>query len=148
MAFSNMTKLKSSGAIFLSKKTKRILLLQKSAGKHEGVWGLVGGKVNKDESIWQGFKREVEEEIGFFPDVIKSIPLENYVSQDEDFNFQTYVCIVEDEFIPKLSNEHNGWCWCELTKYPKPIHRGVKNTIDDKVSKAKLETIFAIFDLI
>jgi 8-oxo-dGTP pyrophosphatase MutT (NUDIX family) len=143
-----MTKLKSSGAIFLSKKTKRILLLQKSAGKHEGVWGLVGGKVNKDESIWQGFKREVEEEIGFFPDVIKSIPLENYVSQDEDFNFQTYVCIVEDEFIPKLSNEHNGWCWCELTKYPKPIHRGVKNTIDDKVSKAKLETIFAIFDLI
>lgn len=141
-------KLKSSGAIFLSKKTKRILLLRKSSGKQEGVWGLVGGKINKDESIWQGFRREVEEEIGFFPEVIKSIPLENYVSNDEDFNFQTYVCIVEDEFIPKLSNEHNGWCWCELTKYPKPIHRGVKNTIEDKVSKAKLETIFAIFDLI
>lgn len=141
-------KIKSSGALFLSKSTKRFLLLQKSSGKKEGVWGLVGGKINPDESIWQGLQREVVEEIGSFPDTIKSIPLEMFVSDDDHFNFQTYVCIVRQEFIPILSSEHMGWAWCELDKWPKPVHQGIKNTVNSKIIRAKLDTIFEMMDLI
>jgi len=141
-------KIKSSGAFFLSRSTKRFLLLQKSSGKKEGTWGLVGGKAEVDESAWQGLQREITEEIGFFPNVVKTIPLETFVSDDNHFNFHTYVCIVDDEFIPKLSNEHNGWAWCAIDKWPKPVHQGIKNTVGSKISRAKIEIIFELLDSI
>jgi 8-oxo-dGTP pyrophosphatase MutT (NUDIX family) len=139
-------KIRSSGALILSQNTKRILLLQKSAGKNAGIWGLVGGKVEAGESFWQGLMREITEEIGVVPNFIKSIPLESYVSDDTNFNFQTFVCIVKDEFIPILSKEHKAWGWCDISDLPKPTHQGIKNTISDKIVSAKLETVFAVID--
>lgn len=141
-------KIRSSGAFFLSRSTKRFLLLQKSSGKKEGTWGLVGGRSDPDESAWQSLQREVVEEIGFFPTIIKSIPLETFVSDDEHFNFHTFVCIVEDEFVPKLSSEHKGWAWCELDNWPKPVHQGIKNTVHSKITRAKLETVFELLESI
>lgn len=141
-------KTRGSGALFCSQKTKRILLLQKASGKKEGIWGLVGGKTEANENSWQGLCREVVEEIGFFPDVIKSIPLETFISDDDHFNFQTYFCIIEDEFVPMLSHEHMSWAWCTLDKWPKPIHQGIKNTVSSKIIRAKLDTIFAVIDSI
>ena len=139
-------KIKGSGALFLSQNTRRFLLLQKASGKKEGIWGLVGGKTEPNESIWQGLQREIQEEIGFVPEMIKSIPLEVYVSDDDHFNFQTYVCIVKNEFVPILSHEHKGWAWCEIDSWPKPIHQGIKNTLNNKISKTKIETIFEFLD--
>jgi 8-oxo-dGTP pyrophosphatase MutT (NUDIX family) len=141
-------KISSSGAFFLSKKTKRFLLLQKASGKKEGTWGLVGGKTDPGESFWQGLQREIYEEIGFNPNIIKTIPLETFVSDDNHFNFQTYICIVENEFIPILSNEHKGWAWCDIESWPKPIHQGIKNTISSKITRAKIDTIFELLDSI
>ena len=141
-------KIKGSGALFLSQKTKRFLLLQKSSGKKEGIWGLVGGKTEQGESLWEGLKREVIEEIGFFPEVIKSIPLESFVSDDEHFNFQTYICIVKDEFVPSLSDEHMGWSWCLIDRWPKPVHQGIRNTLGNRVTRAKIETVFELLDSI
>ena len=139
-------KVKGSGALFLSQKTRRFLLLQKAAGKKEGIWGLVGGKIEANESVWQGLMREVEEEIGTVPEIIKSIPLEVYVSDDEHFNFQTYICIVRNEFVPVLSDEHKGWAWCNIDSWPKPVHQGIKNTLTNRISKTKIETIFQFLD--
>ena len=141
-------KVRGSGALFLSQKTKRFLILQKASGKKEGVWGLVGGKTEAGESAWQGLMRELVEEIGFLPQIIKAIPLETFVSDDEHFNFQTYVCIVKDEFIPTLSSEHMGWAWCALDNWPKPIHQGIRNTTTNKSMRAKIDTIFELIDLI
>ena len=139
-------KVRGSGALFLSQNTKRFLVLQKATGKKEGIWGLVGGKIENDESTWQSLCRETEEEIGFLPNIVKAIPLETFVSDDTHFNFQTYICIVKEEFIPILSAEHKGWAWCELNSWPKPTHQGVKNTISNKVIRAKIETIFEFLD--
>lgn len=139
-------KVRGSGALFLSRETKRFLLLQKASGKKEGIWGLVGGKIENNESIWQSLCRETEEEIGFMPEIVKSIPLETFVSDDTHFNFQTYICIVKNEFIPILSKEHKGWAWCELDSWPKPTHQGVKNTLSNKITRAKIETIFEFLD--
>lgn len=141
-------RIRGSGVLFLSKETKRFLLLQKASGKKEGVWGLVGGKIEHGESAWQCLQREIVEEIGFLPDIIKSIPLETFVSDDEQFDFKTYISLVSEEFIPRLSKEHNGWAWCCLDKWPKPIHQGIKNTVNSKTIRAKIETIFEMIDLI
>ncbi len=136
-----------SGALFYSKSSKRILLLQKSNGKHQGTWGLVGGTNIEGETAWQGLLREVEEEIGFVPEIIKTIPLETFVSNDTVFNFHTYLCVVEDEFIPKLSQEHCGWAWTVIDGAPKPLHQGLRNSFSSKIVRAKLETVFDLIDL-
>ena len=63
-----------SGALFYAKKTGRFLLLQKSHGKHAGTWGLVGGTNITGETPWQGLQREITEEIGSIPTILKTIP--------------------------------------------------------------------------
>jgi 8-oxo-dGTP pyrophosphatase MutT (NUDIX family) len=136
-----------SGALFYSKSSRRFLLLQKSSGKHKGTWGLVGGTNVEGESAWQGLQREITEEIGFIPSIIKTIPLESFVSTDTFFNFHTYICIIDDEFIPKLSSEHCGWAWSTVENAPKPLHQGLRSSFSNKTIKTKLQTIFDIVDL-
>ncbi len=137
-----------SGALFYAKSTKRFLFLMRSNGKTAGTWGIVGGKKEDfDASAFDALKREIVEEIGFLPEIKKTIPLELFVSKDDRFFYHTYLMIVEDEFIPKLNSEHSGWAWAALTASPKPLHQGLKNSFSNKIIKTKLETIFEIIEL-
>lgn len=138
----------ASGALFYSKNTKRFLLLQKARGKHAGTWGLVGGTNLQNENPWQGLQREVEEEIGAFPKIIKAIPIETFVSNDRIFNFHTFLCLVEDEFVPILSDEHSGWAWTSMETVPKPLHQGLRNSFQNRIIRVKLKTVFDIIELI
>ena len=137
-----------SGALFYAKSTKRILLLQKTEGKHSGTWGLVGGTNIEGETAWQGLQREIQEEIGFLPEIKKTLPLETFVSNDSVFNFHTYLCVVESEFIPQLSAEHQGWAWCTIDHSPKPLHQGLKSSFNNRIVRTKLQTVFDIVELI
>jgi len=137
-----------SGALFYAKNTKRFLLLQKAEGKHAGTWGLVGGTNVEGETAWQGLQREIEEEIGSVPKIIKTIPIETFVSNDSVFNFHTYLCVIEQEFIPVLSKEHNGWAWSTVDSSPKPLHQGLRSSFSNKTIRTKLQTIFDIVELI
>jgi len=137
-----------SGALFYAKSTRRILLLQKSNGKHSGTWGLVGGTNLQNENPWQGLQREIQEEIGNSPEVLKTIPLETFVSNDKVFNFHTYLCVVNSEFIPVLSDEHRAWAWINIDYPPKPLHQGLRNSFSNKIIRTKLQTVFDIVELI
>lgn len=137
-----------SGAVFYSRKTKRILLVQKARGKHQGTWGLVGGTNEYTETPWEGLKREIQEEIGSVPDILKTIPLETFVSNDSVFHFHTYLCVVETEFIPELSDEHCAYSWTTVDFAPKPLHQGLKNSFGSKIIRNKLETIFDVINLV
>jgi ADP-ribose pyrophosphatase YjhB (NUDIX family) len=137
-----------SGALIYAKATGRFLLLQKALGKHTGTWGLVGGTNMHDETPWQGLEREIQEEIGLMPTILKTIPLETFVSNDKIFNFHTYLCVVEDEFLPKLSNEHIAWAWSTIDYSPKPLHQGLRTSFSSKIIRTKLQTIFDLIDLI
>lgn len=141
-------KIVCSGALFYAKNTKRFLLLQKAHGKHEGTWGLVGGTNLQNENPWQGLKREVVEEIGAMPKVLKTIPIETFVSNDTVFNFHTFLCVIDDEFVPVLSDEHIGWAWVTIDKAPRPLHQGLRNSFGSKIIRTKLQTIFDLVDLI
>ena len=137
-----------SGALFYSKKTRRFLLLQKAQGKHIGTWGLVGGTNIEGENPWQGLQREIQEEIGQIPKILKTLPIETFVSNDTVFNFHTYLCVIEDEFVPILSDEHSGWAWATIDFAPRPLHQGLKNSFGNKTIRTKLQTIFDIVELI
>jgi 8-oxo-dGTP pyrophosphatase MutT (NUDIX family) len=135
-----------SGALICSQDTNRFLLVQKAHGKHAGTWGLVGGTNLVGENPWQGLQREMEEEIGSLPYIKKTLPLEKFVSNDSIFNFHTYFCVVETEFIPLLSDEHDAWGWFDLSRLPKPVHRGLDLSLKNKVIQTKIQTVIDIID--
>ena len=130
-----------SGALFYSTLTKRFLLLQRTDFKTRGMWGLVGGRARYTESAFEGLKREILEEVGETSTFKKIIPLETFTSNDEKFYFNTFVIAVEKEFIPKLNKEHSGYCWTAFECWPKNLHAGLRNTLNNKAIKGKLQTI-------
>lgn len=136
-----------SGALFYSLKTKRFLFLHRTQGRQNNLWGLVGGTNESAETPWEGLQREIEEEIGTVQ-IKKTLPLETFVSNDEKFSFHTYVCVVENEFIPALNYEHDGYAWVSFGRWPKPLHQGLRNTLNNKNNVQKLETVFKLLDLL
>ena len=137
-----------SGALFYSLTTQRFLFLHRTQSKQNNVWGLVGG-TNEDKEIpYKALLREVEEELGSVPKIIKSIPLETFVSNDDKFQFHTYLCVVKDEFLPLLNDEHNGYACVSFQNWPKPLHMGLRNTLQNKQNLTKLQTVFQLVSLL
>ena len=130
-----------SGALFYSKSTKRFMLLQRANKKHHGQWGIVGGKAEGKELPVEALKREIQEEVGTVSKFKKVIPLELFTSNDQKFYFNTYVIAIESEFLPKLNEEHSGYCWTAFECWPKNLHAGLRNTLNNKSIKGKLQTI-------
>jgi|TARA_B100000214_G_C23757986_1_gene530892 8-oxo-dGTP pyrophosphatase MutT (NUDIX family) len=143
-----MSKIICSGALFYTLDTQRFLFLHRTQSRQADVWGLVGGTNESEEIPYQALIREIKEEIGECPSIVKSIPLETFVSNDEKFNFHTYLCVVESEFIPKLNGEHNGYAWVSFGKWPKPLHQGLRNTLQSKSNLTKLQTVFQLISLL
>lgn len=138
-----------SGALFYSKSTKRFLFLLRNKTRTAGTWGIVGGRREQtDSSNFEALKREISEEIGSIPEVKKTIPLELFVSKDDRFFYHTYLMIVEDEFIPRLNDEHSGWAWCDVNSLPKPLHQGLRSSLSNKTTRTKLQTVFDLIDII
>lgn len=136
--------IQATGALFLARSTQRYLFLLRDDDSHTNTWGLVGGRVENDEQIINCLHREISEEIGTVNNIIKIIPLDLYTSQDEKFEYHTFACIVEDEFIPKLNHEHKGYCWTTLDGIPKPIHPALYNSIQLNELKEKLNSLTQI----
>ena len=130
-----------SGALFYATSTKRFLFLQRTDFKTKGMWGLVGGQARFTESAFEGLKREIQEEIGETSRFKKIIPLEMFTSNDLKFYFHTYLIAIENEFVPKLNKEHSGYAWCNFECWPKNLHAGLRNTLNNKSIKGKLQTI-------
>ena len=81
-------------------------------------------------------------EKGKTAELLKTIPLETFVSTDSKFHFHTYLCVVKEEFLPKLNDEHDGYAWVSFGKWPKPLHMGLRNTLQNKTNQTKLQTVF------
>ena len=112
------------------------------------MWGLAGGRNENNETAWEGLQREIQEELGNLPDIKKTIPLETFISNDENFKFHTYLCVIDEEFIPILNKEHNGYAWVSFGNWPKPLHQGLSNTLRSKINQKKLETVFKLIELV
>lgn len=145
MATNSVNQIICSGGIFLSCETKRFLFLLRNQGKTAGTWGFVGGKKEpSDLTAFDALSREIQEEVGATPTIKKVIPLELFTSNDQHFQYNTYVLLIEKEFIPVLNDEHAGYAWVNYNQWPKPLHQGVKNSLNSKTVKAKLELLLEL----
>jgi len=129
----------SAGVFFYAKETNRFLFLLRSDDKNIGNWGIPGGKVEKDESLFEGIERECMEEIAFFPTNAKLVPIQKFVNNQ--FTYHTFFCSLDKEFIPVLNEEHSGYCWIDPEHYPKPLHPGLFNTINFDIVQDKLKSL-------
>jgi len=129
----------SVGALFLSKLTSRYMFVLRNGARYNSMWAFVGGKTEIGETEYDALQREIVEEIGFMPLILKTVPIEKFTNSKNNFTYSTYVCVVEEEFIPKLNHEHKGYAWSKLDSWPKPLHPGVFTTlqIEDIVDKIK-----------
>jgi 8-oxo-dGTP pyrophosphatase MutT (NUDIX family) len=127
----------SAGIFFYCNNTKRFLYLLRSDSNHS--WGVPGGKIEGNESLFEGLERECIEEIGYFPKDAKLVPIQKFVNNT--FTYHTFFCAVDNEFIPKLNCEHIGYAWVGNNQHPKPMHPGLFSTINIDIVKEKLETL-------
>lgn len=135
------------GALFISIKSGRGLFLLRDQDTYSDTWGLVGGQLESGEGLQDGLIREISEEIGFVPHILKTIPLELFSSPDGHFNYHTFVLLVKTEFIPTLSSEHKGYAWCDLSNTPKPLHPGLYNSLNNSIIREKLQTITELLEI-
>jgi 8-oxo-dGTP pyrophosphatase MutT (NUDIX family) len=127
----------SAGLFFYSKNTGRFLYLLRSDNNYS--WGIPGGKIETNESLFEGLERECLEEIGFFPIDAKLIPIQKFVNNS--FTYHTFYCAVNDEFIPNLNGEHIGYAWVGDNQHPKPLHPGLFSTVNIDIVKEKLASL-------
>jgi 8-oxo-dGTP pyrophosphatase MutT (NUDIX family) len=117
------------------------LFLLRNSNRHSGSWGIVGGKVEENESVIQALHREIQEELGGEIKDAKIIPIEQYTSDNDKFVFHTYLISVDREFVPMLNHEHRGYCWVPLDDHPKPLHPGVWRSFKFTAIVDKLRTM-------
>ena len=129
----------SAGVFFYAQTTNRFLFLLRTDDKNPGNWGIPGGKIEKNETLLSGIERECLEEVGFFPAEAKLVPIQKFVNHT--FTYHTFFCVLREEFMPRLNDEHSGYCWIDAEQYPKPLHPGLFNTINFDVVQTKLKSL-------
>lgn len=126
----------SAGIFFYSKTTNRYLYLLRSENP---TWSIPGGKIEEGETLLEGLERECNEEIGFFDYSCKLIPIQKF--SNNGFVYHTFFCMVDEEFIPVLNDEHLGYAWVKEGLYPKPLHPGLFSTVNIDIVTEKLRML-------
>lgn len=132
---------KAVGVWFYSSTTNRYLYLLRNDNKHPGSWGLPGGKIESNENLLSGLKRECQEEMGMMPDFTQLVPIEKFTNADSTFEYHTFWCRLESEFVPVLNHEHIGYAWVESGSWPRPLHPGLWNTVNIDTVQQKIAQV-------
>jgi 8-oxo-dGTP pyrophosphatase MutT (NUDIX family) len=133
----------ASGCIFLSLDTGRVMLQQRSKNtSHPRTWGFFGGKSEPGERPVETLHREIEEEIGLVPDIQRVFPVHKFTATNGKFEYHTFIVTVEEEFIPVLNNESDGYCWIKIGNWPRPLHPGAKIQCHSNEFVKKVKTIY------
>jgi len=124
---------KRAGILFLSKSTGRVLMIL-----DEGKWTVP--TFSRSGSLLEDSLSLIS---SYYSGTSKILPIELYISDDKGFEYGTYICLVEEEFLTTIVPTI---CWCDLNNLPKNLHVGLKNTLTSSIIKAKIETVLALND--
>jgi hypothetical protein len=118
-----------AGLLFLSKNTKRILLILEDTKWTVPTFARNGSLLEDVKPLLNNFS------------VGKILPIELYLSEDRGFEYGTYVCLVDQEF---LTTSAATISWATLNHLPKQLHTGLKNTLSNTIIRTKIETILEL----
>lgn len=118
-----------AGLLFLSKTSKRILLILEDLKWTLPTFPRQQSLLDDAQTLLKNFSNG------------KILPIELYLSDDKGFEFGTYVCLVDQEFLTTASSTI---AWCNLDNLPKNLHTGLKTTLNNTMIRIKLETILEL----
>jgi hypothetical protein len=118
-----------AGLLFLAKTTKRILLILENSQWTVPTFARKTNLLADAELLLNGYS------------VGKLLPIELYLSQDRGFEYGTYVCLVEEEFLTTVAETV---AWCNLDFLPKQLHNGLKATLNNSIIRTKIDTIMEL----
>jgi hypothetical protein len=118
-----------AGLLFLSKNTSRILLILEDSRWTVPTFPRSSNLLEDAVFLLQEFKSG------------RIIPIELYLSEDRGFEYGTYVCIVDNEF---LTTARATIAWASLDDLPNQLHNGLKSTLNNRLIRAKIDTILEL----
>ncbi len=118
-----------AGLLFLAKTTGRILLILEDSKWTVPTFARSGPLLEDAKSLLDRFCQG------------RILPIELYLSEDRGFEYGTYVCLVDNEFLTTASTTIS---WANLSHLPKQLHTGLKITLNNAVIKTKIETILEL----
>ena len=71
----------------------------------------------------------------------KFLPIEKFTSAEGTFVYNTFFCVVDQEFLPILNDEHQGYAWIDSGAWPRPMHPGLWNTVNLDTVQQKIQLI-------
>lgn len=118
-----------AGLLFLAKNTGRILLILENQRWTVPTFVRAGPLLEDSAPLLKEYATG------------RIMPIELYLSEDRGFEYGTYVCVVDQEF---LNSAVRTVCWADLDELPKQLHLGLKTTLSNQVIKIKIQTIFEL----
>jgi hypothetical protein len=118
-----------AGLLFLAKTTGRVLLILEESKWTVPTFARQGPLLQDASELMLGYNQG------------RILPIELYLSKDRGFEYGTYVCLVEEEF---LTMSASTICWSQLNNLPKQLHAGLKTTLNNAVIRTKIETIMEL----
>jgi len=122
---------KRAGILFISKQSSRVLLILEDT-----KWTVPTFSVTS--SVFEDSKSPI---VSYCGKEARLIPVELYLSQDQGFEYSTYICLVDIEF---LTNATRTFCWADMNNLPKALHSGLKATLTNKIIQSKIDTVLII----
>jgi hypothetical protein len=118
-----------AGLLFLAKNTKRILLILEDSKWTVPTFPRINSLLEDVDPLMKDFSTG------------KILPIELYLSEDRGFEYGTYVCLVEEEF---LTTKAASIAWCGLEDLPKNLNNGLKTTLNNSIIQSKISTILEL----
>ena len=118
-----------AGLLFLAKTTGRILLILEDSKWTVPTFSRQGPLLEDATELLSNYNRG------------RILPIELYLSADRGFEYGTYICLVEEEFLTQATAT---LCWSQLDYLPKQLHNGLKVTLNNSLIRTKIETIMEL----
>lgn len=118
-----------AGMLFLSKQTKRILLILENQKWTVPTFARSSNLLEDSSNLLKSYS------------VGRILPIELYISEDKGFEYGTYICLVDKEFTTEASTTIS---WASLENLPKNLHNGLKTTLNNIVIRTKIDTILVM----
>ena len=118
-----------AGLLFLAKTTSRILLILEDSKWTVPTFVRKSTLLDDAEELLNSYSKG------------RIVPIELYLSEDRGFEYGTYVCLVEQEF---LTAAKETIAWSDLDHLPKQLHNGLKATLNNTLIRTKIETVLEL----
>ena len=118
-----MARRPAAGVTLVARPTQRVLLMRRSPFVYRpGLWSVPAGRIEPNEHPLDSAMRELNEETGFRGQV-------EVLGQIEQPRFTNYICVVPDEFKPRLNWENDMAGWFAKGYHPQPLHPGMERVL-------------------